>query len=73
MRKELLMVYRRNRLYKTLSYLGLALTIILLLMSAFANLASLWRVSCIVIGLLILVTAFSHFRLSRQDNKEPSR
>jgi hypothetical protein len=66
------MMYRRNKLYKTLSYLGLALAIILLLISAFSNLASMWRVSLIVLCLVILVITFAYFRLSGQDNKDPS-
>ncbi len=67
------MIYRRNKLYTALFGLGLALAIILLVISAFSNLASLWHVSLIVIGLAILVIAFSYFRLSRQDNKDPTR
>jgi predicted membrane channel-forming protein YqfA (hemolysin III family) len=66
------MMYRRNNLYKTLSYLGLALAIILLLISAFATVEAVWRVSLIVLGLVVLVITFIYFRLSGQDNKDPS-
>ena len=66
------MQYRRNTLYRVLSYVCLLIGILLIVLSLGLLMTLALRIALIIIGVFVLVIAFSYFRLSTKQNKGSS-
>ena len=63
------MQYRRNTLYRVLFCVFLLIGVLLIVLSLLLLVMQALRIALILIGVLVLVIAFSYFRLSTKQNK----
>lgn len=63
------MQYRRNTLYRVLFCVFLLVGVLLIVLSLLLLMMQALRIALILIGVLVLVIAFSYFRLSTKQNK----
>ena len=63
------MQYRRNTLYRVLFCVFLLIGVLLIVLSLLLLMMQALRIALILIGVLVLVIAFSYFRLSTKQNK----